>query len=154
MNVESVIQVFRQWLYLPDVRPLLAVLGTVAAARLPGDPVWLVLVGPPGGGKTELLQGAAALDDVHPIATLTEASLLSGTSRKEHDYDATGGLLRSIGDKGIMLCKDFTSDRCSTCTATPALPCSRRCARSMTARGLVTSGRVAGGRCTGPARSD
>ena len=109
MNVERVIEVFRDSLYLPDVRPLLAVLGTVAAARLPGDPVWLVLVGPPGGGKTELLQGASALDDVHPIATLTEASLLSGTPRKEHDYDATGGLLRLIGDKGIILCKDFGS---------------------------------------------
>src|ERR1039458_9745419 len=44
-NLESVIETFRRWLYLPDTTPLLAVLGTVAANLLPGDPVWL----PPQG---------------------------------------------------------------------------------------------------------
>jgi hypothetical protein len=47
---------FKRWLYLPDAAALLAVLGTVAANRMGGDPLWLLLIGPPGGGKTELLQ--------------------------------------------------------------------------------------------------
>jgi hypothetical protein len=47
--------------------------------------------------------------DVHPTATLTEASLLSGTPKREHDKDAKGGLLRAISDFGIILCKDFGS---------------------------------------------
>ncbi len=34
---------------------------------------------------------------------------LSATSRKETAKDATGGLLRSIGDRGILVLKDFTS---------------------------------------------
>jgi hypothetical protein len=108
-TLDDTVAVFRRWLYLPDPTALYAVLGTVAANRLPGDPVWLVLVGSPGGGKTELLQAVAALPDVHPAATLTEAALLSGTPKKERDGAANGGLLRTIGDFGILLAKDFGS---------------------------------------------
>jgi len=101
--------VFGRWLYLPDVRALHAVLGTVAANLLDGDPTWLLLVGPPGSGKSELLQSVVGLPNVHPTATLTEPALLSGTAKKEQAKDASGGLLRTMGDFGIILCKDFGS---------------------------------------------
>jgi hypothetical protein len=84
-------------------------LGTVAANRLDSDPVWLLLVGPPGGGKSELLASLGELPDIHPCATLTEAALLSGSPKREHATDAKGGLLRAIGDFGIIICKDFGS---------------------------------------------
>lgn len=103
------VQTFQRWLHLPDPAPLLAVLGAVAANRLEGDPLWLVLVGPPGGGKSELLSSLTGLPDIHPTSTLTEASLLSGTPKNEHEPDAKGGLLRQISDFGIVLCKDFGS---------------------------------------------
>jgi hypothetical protein len=105
----SVVQTFRRWLHLPDAGPLYAVLGTVAANRLDGDPVWLLLVGPPGGGKSELLNALTSLENVHRAATLTEAALLSGTPKKETAADAKGGLLRSIGEFGIVVAKDFGS---------------------------------------------
>jgi hypothetical protein len=101
--------VFRRWLHLPDTGALDVVLGTVAANRLDGDPVWTLLVGPPGGGKSELLNAVSALEDTHPAATLTEAALLSGTPKKETPAGAKGGLLRVIGDRGIIVCKDFGS---------------------------------------------
>jgi hypothetical protein len=101
--------VFRRWLHLPDTGALDVVLGTVAANRLDGDPVWTLLIAPPGGGKTEILNSIAGLDDAHPAGTLTEASLLSGTPKKEHASDAKGGLLRAIGDHGIIVAKDFGS---------------------------------------------
>ena len=108
-KLEAVYVCFRRWLYLPDPRALLAVLATVAANRLPGDPVWLVLVGPPGGGKSELLSALSDLLDVHPAATITEAALLSGTPKREQDNSAKGGLLRSIGEFGILVLKDLGS---------------------------------------------
>src|SRR5437870_3226215 len=80
-SVDDVVEAFSRWLYLPDTDPLLAVLATVAANKLEGDPVWLLLVGPPGSGKSELLTPLAHLPDVHPTATLTEAALLSGTPK-------------------------------------------------------------------------
>jgi len=107
-TVADVVAAYRRWLHLPDLTPLLAVLGAVAANRLEGDPVWLLVVGPPGGGKSELLGGLTQLPDVHPAATLTEAALLSGTPKKE-SQGARGGLLRVIGDFGLIVCKDFGS---------------------------------------------
>jgi len=102
------VNVFRKWLHLPDPGVLYVTLAAVAANRSDGDPVWLLLVGPPGSGKTEVLGPFAPLTDCHPAATLTEAALLSGTPKKEAQ-NAKGGLLREIGDYGIILAKDFTS---------------------------------------------
>lgn len=109
-NLDDAREAFSKWLWLPDTGALDVVLGTVAANRLDdGDPVWTLLVGPPGGGKSELLNSISYLEDAHPTGTLTEAALLSGTPKKEHDSSAKGGLLRSIGDRGIIVCKDFGS---------------------------------------------
>ncbi len=100
---------FAKWLHMPDPVPLLAVLATIAANRMEGDPLWLLLVGPPSSGKTETLEPLRGLPDVHAAATLTEAALLSGTPAKEKAKDARGGLLRVIGERGVLLCKDFGS---------------------------------------------
>jgi len=54
-RLSSLLDCYRRLLHLPDVAPVLAVLGTVAANRLPGDPVWSLLVGPPSSGKTEIV---------------------------------------------------------------------------------------------------
>lgn len=108
-SLAEVIATFESWLHLPDPGALLAVLGTVAANVLPGDPVWTLVVGPPGGGKSELLGSVSSLPQSHPCATLTEAALLSGTPQRDRKSDAKGGLLRSIGDFGIIVAKDFGS---------------------------------------------
>jgi hypothetical protein len=95
---------------LPDPGALYVTLGTIAANLVDlGDPVWLLMVGPPSSGKTETLNAVTALPYVYQAATLTEASLLSGTPKKEREAGAKGGLLRRIGDFGILSLKDFTS---------------------------------------------
>jgi hypothetical protein len=87
---------------------VIAALGAVAANVLPGDPLWLLVVSAPGSGKTETIGPLAALPYVHPAATFTEASLLSGVGKKGVAKGATGGLLRQIDDFGVFLCKDFS----------------------------------------------
>jgi hypothetical protein len=49
------------------------------------------------------------LPKVFQAATLTPAGLLSGTPKKQYDKAARGGLLRQIGDFGIIALKDFGS---------------------------------------------
>jgi hypothetical protein len=51
LTLGQVIGIFQKWLFLPDVRPLLAALGVAAGNYLDGVPIWLLLVGPPGGGN-------------------------------------------------------------------------------------------------------
>jgi hypothetical protein len=107
VNIDQLVAVFQSWLYLPDVSPLLVVLGAVAANNLKGDPVWLGLVGPPSSGKTQLLASISRLLHVHEVSTLTRAAFLSAsTSRDPH---ATGGLLAEVGAFGLLVIKDLTT---------------------------------------------
>jgi hypothetical protein len=108
-RLNDLVDTFRRWLYLPDPGALITVLAAAVANQLLGDPLWLLIIGPPGCGKTELIQPLAALPGVHQAATLTEASLLSGTPNRERSDKAHGGLLRTIGESGIILLKDFGS---------------------------------------------
>lgn len=103
---------FRKW-FGPkyDLRVLDAVLCTAAAQKLGGDPCWLLVVGGPGAAKTETIMGLYAKDNgVVMVSTITgEAALLSGTSEKDKAPDATGGLLRKVGARGVMVIKDVTT---------------------------------------------
>lgn len=109
-GLTAVVETFARWLYLPDPGPLEAVLAAVAANRVKTfDPSWLLVVGPSGIGKTETVAAITGLADVYAAATLTEAALLSGTPRRDKAASAKGGLLREIGDFGILTLKDFGS---------------------------------------------
>ncbi|HEY1308456.1 MAG TPA: hypothetical protein VGF24_33130 [Vicinamibacterales bacterium] len=105
----ATVSTFTRWLCLTDPIPLYAIAATLVANRAIGDPIWLLLVCAPSSGKTELLTAATGLKFVVSAAKVTEASLLSGTSARERNKHATGGLLRQIGDFGVLLCKDFGS---------------------------------------------
>ena len=107
--IDETLKIFREWLRLENDIPVLAVLGTVAANMLPGDPVWLGLVAPPSSAKTEILITLAKVPNVELVGTLTPAGLLSGTPRRQHAPGARGGLLQKIGAFGFIVLKDFTS---------------------------------------------
>jgi hypothetical protein len=108
--VEAVLETFRKWLYLPDAGAVCVTCAAIAANGVERfDPTWLGLVGAAGSGKTEALSATTALEGVYLAGTLTEASLLSGTPRKDTAAGASGGLLREIGSSGILVLKDFGS---------------------------------------------
>jgi len=105
-SLHRVIDRGQSYLFMPDTGAIEVLLGAVAANLLPGDPVWLLLIGPPGWGKTENLNILNKTAHIHHVAVLTEASLLSGTPRRD-SQGSKGGLLREMGDFGILLIKDF-----------------------------------------------
>lgn len=102
--------VFRKWLGEDyDLDGLHATLAAAAVERLNGDPLWLLIISGSGNAKTETVQ---ALSDsgAHLVSTISsEGALLSATSKKETAKDATGGLLREIGARGVLVIKDVTS---------------------------------------------
>jgi hypothetical protein len=108
-TIDQTLAVFQHWLLLPSLNPVYAVLGTLAANILPGDPVWLGLIGPPSSAKTEILNSLSQLSGVVQAATLTVGGLLSGTPKRQRASGARGGLLNQIGGFGIIVLKDFGS---------------------------------------------
>jgi hypothetical protein len=111
MTMTQVEAVYSRWLHEGDgVTTRVCHAVYVANMVLVGDPVWVLLVGGSGQGKTERLVPLAGLPHVELASTLTgEAALLSATARRDRAEHAHGGLLRRIGDQGILVVKDFTS---------------------------------------------
>lgn len=109
-TIDQVHAAFRKWLGSDyDIGTLDAMLAVAASEKLLGDPAWLLIISGPGNAKTETVQALSGLG-AHVISTIaSEGALLSATSRKERDKSATGGLLRKIGDRGVLVVKDFTS---------------------------------------------
>jgi len=103
---------FARWIRDTDLVPTRAVLAAYVANRYQdGDPVWMMLVGGSGVGKTERLIPLAVMPDVILESSITgPAALLSGTGKKERAKDASGGVLRKFPNgNGMLLLKDFTS---------------------------------------------
>jgi hypothetical protein len=109
-SVADARKVFAKWLGKDyDTGTSDALMCTLAAAQLPGDPLWLLVVSGSGNAKTETVQAAKGAGAVIVSTIASEAALLSGTAKKERSKDATGGLLRSIGERGVLVVKDMTS---------------------------------------------
>jgi hypothetical protein len=101
---------FKRWLgddY--DTDALDAMLAAAAVERLDGDPLWLLIISGSGNAKTETVQALSGIGATVVSAITSEGALLSGTAKREKAKGATGGLLREIGDRGVLVIKDVTS---------------------------------------------
>jgi hypothetical protein len=92
-----------------DTDALDITLATAAVERLDGDPVWVMIISGPGATKTETVQPLTGIGAIITSAITSAGALLSATSAKERTTGATGGLLRKIGKRGILVIKDFTT---------------------------------------------
>jgi hypothetical protein len=92
-----------------DLDAVDAVCAAAASEQLDGDPIWLLVIGAPGITKTETVQSLSGAG-AHVTSTIaSEGALLSASPKKSHVKTATGGLLRKIGDRGILVIKDVTT---------------------------------------------
>lgn len=101
--LERLEQKLQEYLLLDDGDALVVLLGAVAAFKMGRDPVWLLLVAPPSGAKTELLKLLKSLEEVVWLSTLTPKTLASG-------YGGTtdASLLNDLDEK-IVVFKDLTT---------------------------------------------
>ncbi len=72
IELDEVVTEFDQHLWMPDRGALYALLATVAANRLRGDPVWTLLVGASSSGKSELANALDRLPEYKAVSTFTE----------------------------------------------------------------------------------
>jgi len=101
---EQIFDVLHKWLYFSDEQGVDCILATAISALMPGDPLWMFVVAPPGGTKTELCRGFNG-PHVYSLDTLTPQALLSGfKSKAGEQVDILSDL-----DGKLLVIKDFTS---------------------------------------------
>ena len=111
IDFDSVLAAVGEAMHVRDPGYVVLVLGMIAANRLPGDAVSVLLVGPPSSGKSEIIQACSALPEFWAVSTITVPGLLSiapTAGRKA----ATGGLLKEIeksGGYGVIGIRDLST---------------------------------------------
>jgi len=109
-SLVDVHSVFENWLGADyDIDALDLVCAAGACAKLTGDPLWPLIVSGSGAAKTETVQSLAGAGAQVTSTIASEGALLSGTSAKNKARGATGGLLPSLGNGGVLVIKDVTS---------------------------------------------
>jgi hypothetical protein len=106
---QQVETVLLQHYFQPDLEAARALYAAIAAHRLTGQPVWPMLVGPPGSMKTELLNGMSPLDSVHFVDQITAQTFISGHIVEKGDDMVPAGLLGRIGTSGVIVYPDFST---------------------------------------------
>ncbi len=102
---EDVFAVFSKWLHMQTDEPLAIMFGTMLANTMAGDPLWMFLIAPPGGMKSELLMSLAKVKKAHMSSSLTPHALVSGCN-----FGGGGdpSMLPKLNNKVLVL-KDFTT---------------------------------------------
>jgi len=102
---EQVYGKYQKWLKLKNTEIIDVFYGSLIANRLQGDPIWLLLVGQSGCGKTEIIMSIKDVSDIYSIDTLTKNTLVSGA----HGIGGSDPSLIPQLDKKILAIKDFTT---------------------------------------------
>ena len=118
--IEKFKETCREYLVINDDSYIDIIFGTYFANFLDSSPVWLYLIGPPGGGKTEVVQalggyfnpeGKYVLEDSPTVVmrdTITTNSLISGyIPKNKKDQDINFSLMPQLDGK-LFIIKDFT----------------------------------------------
>ena len=114
-DLQRIEKVLFEHFHAPDLQAARITLAAVAAHDLPGQPVWVMLVAPPGCMKTELLKGLEGWPGVHQVDTVTPRTFLSGQIQEpalqteKQPTRKPPSLLHRIGERGIIVCLDFST---------------------------------------------
>lgn len=101
--------VCHKWLHIENDEYFDVVFGVNFANQLDTKPVWLYLVAPPGGGKTEIVQSFDGHKTIYALTTLTSKTLMSGKIPDSGEKEKKDPSLLPKLDGKILVIKDFTS---------------------------------------------
>ncbi|MDW8056608.1 MAG: DNA-primase RepB domain-containing protein [Elusimicrobiota bacterium] len=102
-DFDEVIQVYKNWFHIEDDDYLRIIHSCIIAHKFDAKPLWLLLLAPPSGTKTSVLQDLHVLEkyNVRFISELTAKTFVSGDKYYK-------GLLDEIKN-GIIIFKDLTT---------------------------------------------
>ena len=110
-QLQNVIKVFSEFVSWPEYDIIPIVLGTCIANLGDGDAVFLLLVGPPSSGKTELIRGFYGLPGFYELSKVTEHTFISGFIEKGKKKGSDNSLLVRLtkDNKRVVMIKDLTT---------------------------------------------
>lgn len=102
-NFEEVIKVYQKWFHIEDDTILRIIHACILAHKFNAKPLWILLLAPPSGTKTSVLQDLNVLEqyNVKFLSEITAKTFVSGDKHYQ-------GLLNEVKN-GILIFKDFTS---------------------------------------------
>lgn len=95
---------FNEHFKLKTLEPVAVAYSAMLANALPGDPLWLFMIAPPGTMKTEILTAASLAPFIECKSDMTPATLVSGFNSKGGDPSLMPRL-----DGKVLVIKDFTT---------------------------------------------
>ena len=105
---DTVVEVMRRRFHEADVQGARAVYAAVAAHRLKGQPVWPMVVAPPGSLKTEILDALHGLPHVYFIDSVTPNTFISGQI-VDGPAARAPSLLDRVGESATIAIADFST---------------------------------------------
>lgn len=106
MTLADLEAVVKKHMLLADTHIIKLLCAFVVASRLPINPPWFFIVGPPSGGKSQLLKSLQHAAGVLPIDDLTANTFSSGMRGQNGQSNS---LLDKLQPNSILLFKDFTT---------------------------------------------
>lgn len=106
ISSKIVFKKYTENLHMLTPEPLEVMFGTVLANRIQGDPLWMFLVAPPGGMKTELLMSLNTCPLITTTTSITPHTLVSGGNIANGGGDPS--LVPKL-DERVLVIKDFTT---------------------------------------------
>ena len=106
ITLQDIKEYYKSVFYIEDDFVIDLSLAVALGIHTKGDPIWLMIVGGSSSGKSEIIQMLDQVKNVHPVSNMTENTFLSGA--RSTDGKETS-LLRSMGKKGVITMKDYTS---------------------------------------------
>lgn len=95
--------VYKKWLYLEDMKRIDIVLATYLTQYLSGTPIWLILVGNSGDGKTEQVMALKKCENFKMLVHLTSKTLVSGMKNSKDLAPELNGKVVVISDMAQIL---------------------------------------------------
>jgi len=107
MTLQDLETVVRKYMLLNDPHIIKLLCGFIIASRLPINPPWLFIVGPPSGGKTQLLESLLDVTGIEPMDNLTARTFASGMRARKGEE--SNSLLDRLKPNDTLLFPDFTT---------------------------------------------
>ena len=103
IDLKTCKNVISKWLYHKDDNIVDVVLATVASVYHTGDPLWVMIIGAPSSGKTEIMRGFDKHQDCYFIDRVTPATFVTGFTKAK-------GILERMGpDPKTFVVQDFST---------------------------------------------